>query len=154
MDVNKLVGFLGNKFMFKSHVLRCWVKVIMSNRLKFIPEHNFPTFSIFRIYHVIAATQLRSWNVTVQQHGSSARLDWSGFPLSDPIQDLYMAFKQADEEIIVLIPTAIHNSGDDIDFLLMPGRQYIIQMIAFMGSIGDYIYSSNNVSITTEEGGM
>ena len=65
-----------------------------------------------------------------------------------------MAFKQADEEIIVFIPTATHNSGDDIDFLLMPGRQYIIQMIAFVGGIGNDIYSSNNVSITTEEGGM
>ena len=103
---------------------------------------------------MITVTQLSSWNVTVQQNGSSARLDWSTFPLGNPIQDLYMAFKQADEDIIVLIPTATHNSGDDIDFLLMPGRQYIIQMIAFVGGIGDDIYSSNNVSITTEEGGL
>ena len=54
----------------------------------------------------------------------------------------------------MLLPVELHEKSHDIDGLLMPGRQYLIQILAFTGGIGDDIYSSPNVSITTEEGGM
>ena len=64
-----------------------------------------------------------------------------------------MRITEANKHVSMLLPVSTHERSRRIENL-NPNRNYFIQVLAFMGpDFQDEIYSSINVSVTTNEGG-
>lgn len=111
--------------------------------------------NIFCCSFGISVTNLSSWNVSVVAGTVSAEVTWADFPGNASIVELFLTYKHANENITVLLPVeSVDKTSYDMDNLLTPNSEYTFEMYAFTGGIGDDIYSSASVTVTTKEGGM
>lgn len=85
----------------------------------------------------------------------SAWVQWEDFPLSVSISDFWLKFTEENDDVSVLLRVDVHSKSYHIEKLLQKRHTYIFCLLAFTGDghDGSQIYSSQNVSVTTEEGG-
>lgn len=86
--------------------------------------------------------------MTVNLDSFSADVSWSSFPLSDPTD--YFALRYTQDNVSVMSRVGEHDSSYRMEKLLLPSRFYVIDVVTFTEH---KIYSSQNVSVKTEEGG-
>lgn len=73
---------------------------------------------------------------------------WISFPLSEQVYHYAVRFTQ--DNVSVMLPVGEHDRSYHSDKLLLPYRDYIMDVVAFTQ---DKIYSSKSASIKTPEGG-
>lgn len=110
--------------------------------------------NIFCCAFRISVTKLPSWNVSVEAGMVSAEITWSDFPSNVSIEELFVTYTLANENVSVLLPVeSVDEMSYHMDSLLMPNSEYTFEVYAFTGGIEDDIYSSASVTVTTKEGG-
>ena len=104
---------------------------------------------------LISETHEPSWSLSVDNTDSTAvQLSWDEFPHRDKhVENMFVRITEANKHVSMLLPVSKHERSRRIENL-NPNRNYFIQVLAFMGpDFQDEIYSSINVSATTNEGG-
>ena len=98
---------------------------------------------------------LSSWNVSekwVKEH--EAEVEWKVFPVYGVhIDQFALMVKELNKDISWLYLVYQHESNKYIQELI-PNRVYVVQVLAFNGSLTDGpSYSTNTINITTPPGG-
>lgn len=108
------------------------------------------------IFFFITEIEASSWTVSVNNiESTKAEASWTEFPLNDiHIEQMFLKISEANKNISLLLPVSEWDRSRHIENLY-PNREYLLQVVAFTGpGIEHDIYSSNSVSMTTNEGGM
>lgn len=111
------------------------------------------TFSFF-----IAEIEVPSWTLSVSNiESTKAEASWEEFPqnaMPAHIEQMFLKISEANKNISLLLPVSEWDRSRHIDNLY-PDREYLLQVVAFTGpGIEHDIYSSDSVSMKTNEGGM
>ena len=85
---------------------------------------------------------------------SSARVEWTDFPLNVSITHFMVMFTEKNTNISVLFRVkSLYDRYYFVKELLKPHRMYEFQVIAFTGGVENVTYSTEIQTITTGEGG-
>lgn len=119
----------------------------------FFSTGSFFYYLIYLLF-IISAQVLPSWNVTVTYRTSSSlTVRWSNFPLSIPIQQFLVRYKDQNSNLSLIYKVSnwynSHNSGS-----ILRGYQfYQVNVIAVGVYSGNGTYSSQTTVARTNEGG-
>jgi len=111
-------------------------------------------YYLIYLLFIISAQVLPSWNVTVTyKTSSSLTVRWSNFPLSVPIQQFLVRYKDQNSNFSLIYKVSnwynSHNSGS-----ILRGYQfYQVNIIAVATNSGNGTYSSQTTVARTNEGG-
>ena len=120
----------------------------------FFSTGSFFLYYLIYLLFIISAQVLPSWNVTVTyKTSSSLTVRWSNFPLSIPIQQFLVRYKDQNSNFSLIYKISNWYNSHSSGSILRGYQFYQVNIIAVGVYSGNDTYSSQTTVARTNEGG-
>ena len=120
----------------------------------FLDRQFFFLYYLIYLLFIISAQVLPSWNVTVTyKTSSSLTVRWSNFPLSIPIQQFLVRYKDQNSNFSLIYKISNWYNSHSSGSILRGYQFYQVNIIAVGVYSGNGTYSSQTTVARTNEGG-
>ena len=120
----------------------------------FLDRQFFFLYYLIYLLFIISAQVLPSWNVTVTyKTSSSLTVRWSNFPLSIPIQQFLVRYKDQNSNFSLIYKISNWYNSHSSGSILRGYQFYQVNIIAVGVYSGNGTYSSQTIVARTNEGG-